>query len=510
MAADLPAGLSITVNFRQDISDRMVAASAGASDAIYAASASGEHMHGMTSSLNQWVGEVEGAPGPLSTVVLVMGDDDTLHGNIRFYDKKAKKMRAFKIAPVVTRKIHPITKAALRGNSKQQAAFYPEFDSSLHVVVEYRDTKSPTNCGARNAPSMAAGGLVNHTTTQPTESVTAAAAPTSSGAKRRLMQTSSIVRQDLLVVYTAAAALNVGGVEIIQAQIRQTVAMANKAYADSRLSVMLYVVAIRQGCGHNYFPDGPTGGWGPYAFGWRRCDLGDKNFETIMGAGCDQEPGFQGPPTEELMVFASPTLTHPTRGPNVPMGDGSFGHCARAISETSTKIANFRAALGTGQGAIVSTLFKNECVQAPTWTAGVQLNISTCVSQAQQLLEHLSDGSVRFLGRSLCMDVRNGGTTSGTAVQLWTCNGTPAQSWFADYLGRLHPYNAPNMCLTASPSKRLEIRSCAVNNASQVWSAGGLMSPSPAWNPLNRMIKSRLNNMALGACRACPTVNLLQ
>jgi hypothetical protein len=30
---------------------------------------------------------------------------------------------------------------------------------------------------------------------------------------------------------------------------------------------------------------------------------------------------------------------------------------------------------------------------------------------------------------ALCLDVRQAGTTSGTIVQVYTCNGTNAQNW---------------------------------------------------------------------------------
>ncbi|MEV4490168.1 ricin-type beta-trefoil lectin domain protein [Micromonospora coxensis] len=39
----------------------------------------------------------------------------------------------------------------------------------------------------------------------------------------------------------------------------------------------------------------------------------------------------------------------------------------------------------------------------------------------------LGDGTVRSLGK--CLDVKSSGTTNGTPVQLWTCNGTGAQQW---------------------------------------------------------------------------------
>jgi hypothetical protein len=65
------------------------------------------------------------------------------------------------------------------------------------------------------------------------------------GAKRKLLQTGG-TRQDMLAVYTAAAASRVGGVATIESHIRTAVAMTNKAYADSGVSVVINLVAIRQ------------------------------------------------------------------------------------------------------------------------------------------------------------------------------------------------------------------------------------------------------------------------
>jgi hypothetical protein len=47
---------------------------------------------------------------------------------------------------------------------------------------------------------------------------------------------------------------------------------------------------------------------------------------------------------------------------------------------------------------------------------------------------------VRTFGK--CLDVVNGGTANGTAVQLWDCNGTASQTWTWRDDGTL--YNPPS------------------------------------------------------------------
>jgi len=79
--------------------DRMEAATAGEQGGVYPASAVNGNIRQHINSLNQqWVGEVEGAPGPLSVAVLVMGDDNTVHGNIRFFDSQVNRIRSFKVS----------------------------------------------------------------------------------------------------------------------------------------------------------------------------------------------------------------------------------------------------------------------------------------------------------------------------------------------------------------------------------------------------------------------------
>ena len=57
----------------------------------------------------------------------------------------------------------------------------------------------------------------------------------------------------------------------------------------------------------------------------------------------------------------------------------------------------------------------------------VQLWACTANNGAQTWLVH-ADGTIRT-SNDLCLDARSGGTDNGTRLQLWDCNGTPAQGW---------------------------------------------------------------------------------
>ncbi|WP_405934017.1 PQQ-dependent sugar dehydrogenase [Streptomyces longwoodensis] len=58
---------------------------------------------------------------------------------------------------------------------------------------------------------------------------------------------------------------------------------------------------------------------------------------------------------------------------------------------------------------------------------GTQVQLWTCNGTAAQTWTVGTDGTVRALGK--CLDVSGGGAADGTKVQLWTCNGTGAQKW---------------------------------------------------------------------------------
>uniref|UniRef100_UPI0031DF791B alpha-N-acetylglucosaminidase n=1 Tax=Saccharothrix mutabilis TaxID=33921 RepID=UPI0031DF791B len=77
---------------------------------------------------------------------------------------------------------------------------------------------------------------------------------------------------------------------------------------------------------------------------------------------------------------------------------------------------------------------------------GTPLQLYTCNGTPAQTWT-ASGGTLQALGK--CMDARNGGTAPGTAVQLHSCNGTPAQSWTHQSDGSLR--NAKSgLCLDAT------------------------------------------------------------
>jgi hypothetical protein len=70
-----------------------------------------------------------------------------------------------------------------------------------------------------------------------------------------------------------------------------------------------------------------------------------------------------------------------------------------------------------------------------------------------------------------CMDVNAWGTTNGTKVQLWHCNGYASQQWVYRSGELINPNS--NMCLTANGSN------IGWGTLLQIWTCAGF--PNQLW-----------------------------
>ncbi|MFC4014768.1 lectin [Nonomuraea purpurea] len=100
---------------------------------------------------------------------------------------------------------------------------------------------------------------------------------------------------------------------------------------------------------------------------------------------------------------------------------------------------------------------------------GTAVQLYDCNGTAAQSWAWNGDGSVRALGK--CMDVAGGATANGTQVQLYDCNGTGAQRWTFNGGQIVNPQS--NRCLDATGNSsangtRLQIWDCA-GSANQRW-----------------------------------------
>jgi hypothetical protein len=114
---------------------------------------------------------------------------------------------------------------------------------------------------------------------------------------------------------------------------------------------------------------------------------------------------------------------------------------------------------------------------------GTKIQLYTCNGTAAQSVTFGDDGTLRVLGK--CLDVAAAGTANGTKVQLWDCNGTAAQRWTYSAAKDLTNPNA-GKCLDATGQSsadgtQLQIWSCG-GTANQKWTIGGGTTP-PTSNP---------------------------
>ncbi|MEV4497051.1 ThuA domain-containing protein [Micromonospora arborensis] len=78
---------------------------------------------------------------------------------------------------------------------------------------------------------------------------------------------------------------------------------------------------------------------------------------------------------------------------------------------------------------------------------GTQIQLYTCNGSTAQTWTVTSGSTIRALGK--CLDVNGSGTADGTKIQLWTCNGTGAQNWAAQSDGTLRNTSS-GKCLDVS------------------------------------------------------------
>ncbi|MDG4796286.1 ThuA domain-containing protein [Micromonospora sp. WMMD1082] len=88
-----------------------------------------------------------------------------------------------------------------------------------------------------------------------------------------------------------------------------------------------------------------------------------------------------------------------------------------------------------GSGPITGLAGKCLDVRNAATADGTQIQIWTCNGSAAQTWTVTPNSTVRALGK--CLDISGGGSADGTKIQLWTCNGTAAQNWAAQSNGTL-------------------------------------------------------------------------
>jgi hypothetical protein len=104
---------------------------------------------------------------------------------------------------------------------------------------------------------------------------------------------------------------------------------------------------------------------------------------------------------------------------------------------------------------------------------GTPVQLWDCNGTPAQMWVHTPEQELRsVLSPNLCLDVFNGDWVPGTPVQVWPCNGTPAQRWTFENVA-VRSGVGPNLCLdvyNGNPSlgTRLQTMTC-YSTAAQEW-----------------------------------------
>ncbi|MEU8842513.1 ricin-type beta-trefoil lectin domain protein [Streptomyces roseus] len=127
---------------------------------------------------------------------------------------------------------------------------------------------------------------------------------------------------------------------------------------------------------------------------------------------------------------------------------------------------------GTGRtGPITGLAGKCVDVTGGNPANGTPVQLYDCNGTPAQQWTLAADGTLRALGK--CLDVTSGGTADGTPVQLYDCNGTPAQRWALP---------AARDIVNPQADKCLDVTGNNPANATrlQIWTCGG--APNQKWN----------------------------
>ncbi|MEZ0094016.1 ricin-type beta-trefoil lectin domain protein [Streptacidiphilus sp. EB129] len=147
-------------------------------------------------------------------------------------------------------------------------------------------------------------------------------------------------------------------------------------------------------------------------------------------------------------------------------------HFTYSLPAQTSATFTWNTGQGTGSPTGQITGYGGKCVDVAGANSanGTAVQLYDCNGTAAQTWTVASDGTLQALGK--CMDVTAAGTANGTQVQLYDCNGTGAQQWQHQSNGTLLNPNS-GRCLDATgPSSangtRLQLWDCTAA-ANQQW-----------------------------------------
>ncbi|WP_433887547.1 glycosyl hydrolase [Streptomyces sp. CA-111067] len=123
---------------------------------------------------------------------------------------------------------------------------------------------------------------------------------------------------------------------------------------------------------------------------------------------------------------------------NSPAGLQATFNSSRVLSQGQFTVPGGGTTPPTGgshTGAITGVGGKCVDVAGGSSTNGTAVQLYDCNNSTAQTWTVGTDGTIRALGK--CLDVTGQGTANGTKIQLWDCNGSGAQQWQAQTNGQL-------------------------------------------------------------------------
>jgi len=140
-------------------------------------------------------------------------------------------------------------------------------------------------------------------------------------------------------------------------------------------------------------------------------------------------------------------------------------------------------------------------------TNGTAVQLWTCNGSGAQNWESYPDGTLRAFGK--CLDATGNGTGNGTKTELWDCGGTANQVWNAYNGGYRNPVSG--RCLddpssSATDGTQLQLWDCN-GTAAQQWSTPGGVAPSSALSgvPATSTIQAESDNAQSGSVAEATT-----
>ncbi|MEU1168073.1 ricin-type beta-trefoil lectin domain protein, partial [Streptomyces sp. NPDC005921] len=102
---------------------------------------------------------------------------------------------------------------------------------------------------------------------------------------------------------------------------------------------------------------------------------------------------------------------------------------------------------------------------------GVQVQIYTCSGNANQTITRTTAGELRVSGK--CLAANADGTTAGTQVILWACNGKTSQQW---------AFRVDGTVVNRSDGLVLDVTNAGTANGSKVQLWTGLGNTNQVWS----------------------------